>query len=60
MEFWFSLIKVIAILSLIGTGLWMCLTHFVSPNGVVASYGHIFEKDAFIPHGWVGFLAGFQ
>lgn len=59
-EFWFSLIKVIAILALIGTGLWMCLTHFVSPNGVVASYGHVFEKDAFIPNGWVGFLAGFQ
>lgn len=60
MEFWFTLIKVVAIIFIIVGGITLIATHHVMPNGVTASVRHIFEPDAFLPNGLVGFYAGFQ
>ncbi|PYG78413.1 D-serine/D-alanine/glycine transporter [Pseudomonas sp. RV120224-01b] len=60
MEFWFALIKVVAIGALIATGVVMIATSFVSPSGVEASLTHVIDRNAFLPHGIAGFFAGFQ
>lgn len=59
-EFWFALIKVIAIVALIFTGIWMIATGWTSPDGVQASLKHLTDSSVFLPHGITGFLAGFQ
>lgn len=59
-EFWFALIKIIAIVSLILVGLFMVLTGFHSPSGSVASFSNIWSHGGIFPHGLEGFLAGFQ
>ena len=60
MEFWFALIKVVAIGALILAGLVMIVTSFVSPSGVQASLAHVVAEGAILPHGISGFFAGFQ
>jgi D-serine/D-alanine/glycine transporter len=59
-EFWFGLIKIIAIVALVVTGLVMVATSYTSPVGVTASFSHLVEPGVVMPHGIVGFLAGFQ
>jgi L-asparagine transporter-like permease len=59
-EFWFALIKIIAIVALIVTGIWMVATGWTSPDGVRASLGNLTDSAVFMPHGVVGFFAGFQ
>ncbi|WP_425606926.1 amino acid permease [Chimaeribacter arupi] len=59
-EFWFALIKIIAIVALIVTGIWMVATGWTSPDGVRASLGNLTDTAVFMPHGVVGFFAGFQ
>jgi len=60
MEFWFALIKVVAIGSLIATGMYMIATSFISPSGVQASLDHLVAENSVFPYGLAGFLAGFQ
>ncbi|ATO19877.1 amino acid transporter [Acinetobacter sp. LoGeW2-3] len=60
MEFWFALIKIIAIIVLIGVGLWMIFTGFANDAGTVASFAHIWDHGGLFPTGTMGFLAGFQ
>ena len=60
MEFWFAIIKVVAIVALIGIGSWMAFSGYTSPNGVHASFRHLTEQGTLFPHGAAGFLAGFQ
>jgi len=60
MEFWFAIIKVVAILALIGTGVVMIGTHFASPDGAVASLSNIWKDGGMFPHGALGFVLGFQ
>ncbi|MFH7347491.1 amino acid permease [Acinetobacter variabilis] len=60
MEFWFALIKIIAIIVLIGVGLWMIFTGFTNDAGTVASFAHIWDHGGLFPTGTMGFLAGFQ
>ena len=60
MEFWFALIKIIAIIVLIAVGLWMIFTGFTSTSGEVASFKHLWSHGGFFPTGREGFLAGFQ
>ncbi|WP_180010648.1 MULTISPECIES: amino acid permease [unclassified Acinetobacter] len=60
MEFWFALIKIIAIIVLIGVGLWMVFTGFTNDAGTVASFAHIWDHGGLFPTGTMGFLAGFQ
>ncbi|MBS9334532.1 amino acid permease [Fructobacillus sp. M1-10] len=59
MEFWFSMIKIIAILALIATGLIMAFGHFQTPVGTV-SFGNIFHDFSLIPNGWGNFINSFQ
>lgn len=59
-EFWFALIKVIAIVALIITGLVMISLSVTSPQGVVASLSHLTADGVVFPYGISGFFAGFQ
>lgn len=59
-EFWFALIKIIAIVLLIVTSVFLIGISYVSPSGVVASFSNVVEKNTIFPHGLSGFFAGFQ
>ncbi|MDH6282585.1 D-serine/D-alanine/glycine transporter [Prescottella agglutinans] len=59
-EFWFALIKIVAIVSLIVVGLAMVFTHFTAPNGAQASFENIWNDGGLFPTGIMGFIAGFQ
>ncbi|TEU30216.1 D-serine/D-alanine/glycine transporter [Alkanindiges illinoisensis] len=59
-EFWFALIKIVAIVALICAGLYMVLTAFTSPSGSVASLTNLWTDGGMFPNGLKGFLAGFQ
>ena len=60
MEFWFAMIKIVAIVSLIVVGLVMVAMHFQSPTGVEASFAHLWNAGGWFPKGLSGFFAGFQ
>lgn len=60
LEFWFALIKLIAIVVLIAVGFWMIFTGFTSTTGEVAAFSHIWSHGGIFPTGTIGFLAGFQ
>lgn len=59
-EFWFALIKIIAIVLLIVTSIFLIGISYTSPSGVVASLSNVIEKNTIFPHGLSGFFAGFQ
>ncbi|SDB87371.1 amino acid permease [Acinetobacter boissieri] len=59
-EFWFALIKIVAIIVFLLVGIYLVVTGFVSPNGVKASLSHLIEPGSIFPYGLSGFLAGFQ
>ena len=59
-EFWFALIKIIAILSLIVVGIAMVAMQFVSPEGVPARVDNLWSYGGLFPHGVMGMLAGFE
>lgn len=58
-EFWFSMIKILAILSLIICGIVMVIVGFTSPSGDVAKVSNLWAYGVF-PKGFEGFLGGFQ
>lgn len=60
MEFWFAMIKIVAIMALILIGLGMVLMHFESPTGSVASFSNLWNDGGWFPKGLSGFFAGFQ
>ena len=60
LEFWFAIIKVVAILALIFVGGYMIATKFTSPNGSEASLANIWNDGGMFPHGAFGFVLGFQ
>ena len=60
MEFWFAMIKIVAIVALIVVGLVMVMMHFKSPTGVEASFAHLWNDGGWFPKGISGFFAGFQ
>ncbi|KID02766.2 D-serine/D-alanine/glycine transporter [Hafnia alvei] len=60
MEFWFAMIKIVAIVALILIGLGMVLMHFESPTGSVASFSNLWNDGGWFPKGLSGFFAGFQ
>jgi D-serine/D-alanine/glycine transporter len=60
LEFWFAIIKVVAILALIITGAVMIGTKFASPDGSHASLANIYNDGGMFPHGMMGFVLGFQ
>ena len=58
-EFWFALVKIVAILTLIVVGLVMIFTGFSSDSGQ-ASFTNLWAHGGFFPTGPMGFVAGFQ
>ncbi|MBO3143468.1 D-serine/D-alanine/glycine transporter [Dermatophilus congolensis] len=61
LEFWFAIIKVIAIVVLIVLGIFLAVVGFTSPEGIKASFTHLWDRPGgFFPHGLPGFFAGFQ
>ncbi|MFG1782542.1 D-serine/D-alanine/glycine transporter [Rhodococcus oryzae] len=59
-EFWFALVKIVAIVGLIVVGLAMVFSHFTAPGGAEASFANLWNDGGFFPTGFMGFVAGFQ
>ncbi|MCM3782517.1 amino acid permease [Neobacillus mesonae] len=59
MEFWFALIKVIAILALIVIGIYMIVKGFETDKGP-SSFSNLWEYSGMFPNGMHGFLLSFQ
>ncbi|EEI20850.1 Serine permease SerP1 [Lentilactobacillus hilgardii] len=57
-EFWFAMIKIIAIIAMIVTGIIMVTTSFKTPIGH-AGLNNIFEGFKFFPNGIVNFIGAF-
>jgi len=60
MEFWFALVKIIAIVALIIMGVGLVAWGFTSPSGNKASLANLWNDGGFFPTGMGGFFAGFQ
>ncbi|HEX7731275.1 MAG TPA: D-serine/D-alanine/glycine transporter [Rhodanobacter sp.] len=60
LEFWFALIKIVAIIALIVVGFAMVAWGFHSPAGNKASLANLWNDGGLFPHGLSGFFAGFQ
>jgi D-serine/D-alanine/glycine transporter len=58
-EFWFALIKIVAIVALIVVGLAMIITGFEF-EGTRASFNNLWAHGGMFPTGFMGFVAGFQ
>ena len=58
-EFWFGMIKIVTILALIVTGIFMVMTNFETPAGH-ASLTNITSGFQMFPNGWVKFVMAFQ
>ena len=60
-EFWFSMIKIVAILALIAIGLVLVFTAYHSEQtNTTAAFSNLWQYGGFFPHGTMGFFAGFQ
>ena len=59
-EFWFAMIKIVAICALILVGIVLVLTSFISPSGAQASVSNLWAHGGMFPNGVFGFFAGFQ
>ncbi len=60
MEFWFALIKIIAIVALIAVGIFLWMTGFTDPQGHKAALSNLWEHGGLFPKGMEGFFAAFQ
>ncbi|AQX18513.1 MULTISPECIES: amino acid permease [Bartonella] len=60
LEFWFGLIKILAILALIIIGFYMIFIGFTSPHGTLSSLRNVWNDGDIFPRGLGGFFAGFQ
>ncbi|WP_158784236.1 D-serine/D-alanine/glycine transporter [Pantoea sp. BAV 3049] len=60
MEFWFAIIKIVAIVALIATGIVLVAMHYPSPGGGTAAINNIWDHGGMFPKGLSGFFAGFQ
>ncbi|ANY86719.1 MULTISPECIES: D-serine/D-alanine/glycine transporter [Pseudomonas] len=60
LEFWFAMIKIVAICALVCTGFYMVATAYQSSTGSVASLANLWNDQGMFPHGVMGFFAGFQ
>lgn len=60
MEFWFAIIKIVAIVALILVGFAFIVYGFETPSGTTTSLSNIWNDGGFFPTGGWGFIAGFQ
>ncbi len=59
-EFWFSIIKIVAIMALVVVGIVMVAIGFTSPNGHKALVTNLWSDGGFFPNGFSGFAGAFQ
>ncbi|MGM9920287.1 MAG: amino acid permease [Bhargavaea sp.] len=59
MEFWFALIKIIAIIGLIVVGIFMIIKGFSTDSGT-AAFSNIWNNGGLFPNGINGFILSFQ
>ena len=59
LEFWFALIKVVAIIAFIIIGAYMIITHYKTSAGTV-SISNLWSHGGFFPKGGKGFILSFQ
>lgn len=59
-EFWFAIIKIVAIVALIIVGGIMVATAFTPENGDTARVSNLWEHGGWFPKGAMGFLGAFQ
>lgn len=59
-EFWFALIKLVAVGALLIVAIWLLATMFVSPEGHAARIDNLWNDGGIFPNGVMGFLGGFQ
>ncbi|KZE36476.1 D-alanine/D-serine/glycine permease [Bhargavaea cecembensis] len=59
MEFWFALIKIIAIIGLIVVGIFMIIKGFSTDSGT-AAFSNIWNNGGLFPNGISGFILSFQ
>ncbi|CUU23587.1 putative D-serine/D-alanine/glycine transporter [Duffyella gerundensis] len=60
LEFWFAIIKIVAIIALIVTGIVLVAMHYPAPGGGTAALSNIWNHGGMFPKGLSGFFAGFQ
>ncbi|WP_022867174.1 amino acid permease [Schaalia vaccimaxillae] len=59
-EFWFALIKIVAILALVVVGFAMVTIGVTGESGTPAAISNLWAHGGFFPTGFDGFLGGFQ
>ncbi|WP_422699065.1 amino acid permease [Enterococcus durans] len=59
LEFWFALIKVVAIIAFIIIGAYMIITHYKTSAGTI-SISNLWSYGGFFPKGGKGFILSFQ
>lgn len=59
LEFWFALIKVVAIIAFIIIGAYMIITHYKTSAGTI-SISNLWSHGGFFPKGGKGFILSFQ
>ncbi|MCI7512251.1 MAG: amino acid permease [Schaalia hyovaginalis] len=59
-EFWFALVKILAILALVAVGIAMVALGTVDDQGSAAAVANLWSRGGFFPTGFTGFLGGFQ
>ncbi|MGL9723192.1 D-serine/D-alanine/glycine transporter [Sodalis sp. (in: enterobacteria)] len=60
LEFWFAIIKIVAIVALIIAGATLAMMHYPTSATDHAGLNHIWQHGGLMPHGLRGFFAGFQ
>ena len=59
-EFWFAMVKLVAIVGFIVAGAVLAATNFVSPQGHRATVENLWNDGGFFPTGFMGLVSGFQ
>ncbi|MBC3185985.1 amino acid permease [Corynebacterium sp. zg-331] len=59
-EFWFALIKIVAIVALIVVGTVLICLGATNSSGSTAAVSNLWEHGGLFPHGFSGFVTGFQ
>ncbi|MFV0560662.1 MAG: amino acid permease [Enterococcus sp.] len=59
LEFWFALIKIVAIIAFVIVGAYMIITHYHTSAGV-ADISNLWSHGGFFPKGLHGFILSFQ
>ena len=59
-EFWFSIIKIVAIIALVVVGIVLVVIRFTPPSGAQADIANLWRDGGLFPKGFHGFAEAFQ